>query len=123
MARACSEEIAVALGIGRHFGKTKQLRVLLPERAFELHHLVKELIYAFKKYGDFTYLAKVIVCVFDDVAVMQIYYDVINSGSEPLLELLINTFQTILSKRSMSELQRDLCRSSRNPLAEALKCS
>lgn len=122
MARPCSEEMATALGIGRHFERPKHLRVLSPERAFEAHHLVQELMYAFQKYGNYEYLAKVLVAVFDERAVMQIYYDVLNSGVEPLFELLMETFRTILSKRAMTELRRDLERPSRNPLAEALKC-
>ena len=121
MTRPCAEEIAGALGVGRYFGKSKQLRVLLPERAFEVDHLVKELIFAFKKYGQFEYLAKVVVAVFDDDAVMQIYYDVLNSENA-LLETLLSTFKTILSKRCMTKLQSDLAQPSRNPLAEAMKC-
>jgi hypothetical protein len=123
MARPCSKEVAVALGIGQHFHvKSDQLRVLLPERAFEVQHLVHELIYAFKRYGHLAYLAKVIVAVFDDVAVMQIYYDVLSGGKQPLFDVLMATFRTILSARRMIQLRQDLDRPSRNPLAEALKC-
>jgi len=123
MARGNVGECAVALGIG-HLYNPVPLTVFLPGRAFYLDGCVEDLMFAFKKYGKFEKLAKIIVCTFADTSILQIYHDVLNyTGRLGLKNLLVSIFKTFLSKRSMVKLRRYLTKPSKNPLAEAMKAT
>ena len=121
MARRDVGAHAVSLGIGALY-PLEPLRVLLPKRAFYLDGRVQDLTHAFQRYGRLERLARILVCEFEDHALLQIYYDVLNyRGRMGLKNLLLSIFRTILSKSAMDKLKRDLHAPSKNPLAEAMK--
>lgn len=123
MARRNVGAHAACLGIGDLYSP-EPLMVLLPKRAFYLDGLVQDLVHAFRRYGHFEKLARIIVSTFADSSVLQIYYDVNNyTGRLGLKNLLVSIFKTFLSKRSMVKLRRYLTKPSRNPLAEAMKAT
>ena len=122
MTRQDMEFYATAMGLGRLFKRGTELRVLRPEAAFHMDRSIESLAEVLQPYGDFHELAQVLVAVFDDVSILQIYYDVRNySGNAPISTILFDSFGTILSKRSMAKLKRDLAGPSRSPLAECMK--
>ena len=121
MARRDVGDHAVALGIGALF-QPEPLRVFLPERAFYLDGCVQDLMHAFERYGKCRRLAQIIVSMFADASILQIYYDVLHyKGRMGLKNLLLASFKTFLSKRSMTRLKRYLAKPSKNVLAEAMK--
>jgi hypothetical protein len=124
MTRQHIDAYAVALGIGRLFKRNSDLRVFPPEEAFHLHKCVEHMSDALRPHGHLDELAKVLVALFDDASLLQIYYDVRgHTGKTPLLTTLLETFSTLLSKRSMTKFRRDLSYPSRSPLAECIKRS
>ena len=124
MTRHDIDNYAIALGIGRLFKRNNELRVFTPEEAFHMDKCVKDMADVLRPYGRLDELAKVLVTVFDDASLLQIYYDVRNdSGKSTLLTTLLESFSTLLSKRSMTKLKRDLSGPSRSPLAECMKRS
>lgn len=123
MARRDVGAHAVSLGLGALY-PPEPLSVLLPSRAFYLEGLVQDLVDVFRRYGRLERLARIIVCSFADHSILQIYYDVLNyKGRMGLKNLLLSIFKTILSKRSVEMLKRDLHAPSKNPLAEAMKAA
>jgi len=121
MARRDVGAHAVSLGLGALY-PAEPLRVLLPSRAFYLDGRVQDLTHAFRRYGRHERLARILVCEFEDHSLLQIYYDVLNyRGRLGLKNLLLSIFKTILSKRAVDMLKRDLLKPSKNPLAEAMK--
>ena len=123
MARRNVGAHAASLGIGDLY-LPEPLMVLLPKRAFYLDGRVQDLVHAFRRYGHFEKLARIIVSTFADTSVLQIYHDVLSyTGRLGLKNLLVSIFKTFLSKRSMVKLRRYLVKPSKNPLAEAMKAT
>jgi hypothetical protein len=120
MARSDIDCYATALGVGRLFTQG-QLRVLTPEEAFHADKCVKNMADALRPHGRLDELAKVLVALFDDASLLQIYYDVRSHSSNKISKILLDSFEKILSKRSMTKLRRDLSGASRSPLAECMK--
>jgi hypothetical protein len=120
MARQDIDSYATALGIGKLFTQG-QLRVLTPEEAFHVDKCVKHMADALRPHGHLDELAKVLVAVFDDASLLQIYYDIRSHSSNKISKILLDSFGTILSKRSMAKLKRDLSAASSSPLAECMK--